>query len=95
MASWTYDPTPLVGAEEVPAKVLREQFDYQDDPSPAFFRVGPFWHHLDQAMRIPPTEDGFIGSIGESNTSGLLIKLTDADGYPYDEDHVVVRRVTC
>ena len=94
--AWQYDPTPLVGAEEVPAKVLQEQFDYQDaeDSRYGFFRVGPFWHHLDQVMRIPPTPDGFCGSIGESNASGLLIKFCDADGYDYDEDHVIVRRVT-
>lgn len=71
---------------EVPAKVLKDQFDYQDeDISDNFFKFKGTWYHTDQFMRLDDRNGemkGWDGYAGDSYFSGVLIKLS-SDGERY------------
>ncbi len=73
---------------DVPEKVLREQFDYQDpeETHDGFFKFKKHWYHLDQFMRIdknaPEGFQGWDGYHADGFYSGVLIKLFD-DGETY------------
>ena len=71
---------------DVPADVLRDQFDYQDeDTHDGFFKFKGHWYHLDQFMRIDKNPDGFQkwhGVSHDSFYSGVLIQVSD-DGETY------------
>lgn len=68
---------------EVPAKVLKSEFDYQseDDVSDGYFKYKGAWHHLDQFMRTDEPK-GWDGILNYSFSSGLLIKVS-RDGEQY------------
>lgn len=76
---------------EVPEKVLKDQFDYQDaeEVSDGFLEYLGCWYHLDMFMRVgypgpfgQTTEDGWQGSHNDSFFSGVVIRLSD-DGEQY------------
>lgn len=71
---------------EVPEKVLKDQFDYQDeDISDNFFKFKGTWYHTDQFMRLEDRNGemkGWDGYAGDSYFSGVLIKLS-SDGERY------------
>lgn len=73
---------------DVPARVLADQFDYQDEDETidGFFSYRGHWYHIDQFMRIGETEASpmseWDGYAGDSYFSGVLIKLSD-DGEQY------------
>ena len=68
--------------DEVPAKVLRNEFDYQGaDVSDGYFKYKDAWHHLDQFMRTDEPK-GWDGILNYSFSSGLLIKVS-RDGEQY------------
>ena len=74
---------------DVPAKVLADQFDYQDTSEESGVTDGFFcylgtWYHLDQFTRMESSDvlaewDGYAG---DSYFSGVLIKLSE-DGEQY------------
>lgn len=76
----------------VPAKVLADQFDYQDASKESgvtdgYFRYLRTWYHLDEFLRLDHlAEDsplkGWDGYAGDSYFSGVLIKLS-SDGEQY------------
>lgn len=67
---------------EVPAKVLKNVFDYQrEDASDVYFKRSGTWHHLDQFMR-DGTPAGWDGILNYSFSNGLLIKVS-RDGERY------------
>ena len=80
--------------DEVPKKILRDQFNYQDpeDTIDGFFEFKNTWYHLDQFMRLPrggfsdATGSGakypWNGYAGDSYFSGVVIQLSD-DGEEY------------
>ena len=73
---------PFCYRDEVPARVLADQFDYQD-PDQAldgFFRYKGYWYHLDQFMRMQ--DDHWDGSLAESAFTGVVIKVS-RDGEHY------------
>jgi hypothetical protein len=63
--------------EDVPAKVLESQFDYQDpdDTVDGFFQYRGYWYHVDQFMRCEAMPD-WDGAHGDSFFSGILIKFS-------------------
>lgn len=69
--------------DEVPKKVLREQFDYldEDDGFDGFIHYHSAWYHLSDFMR-GGGEPGWDGYVGESYTTGVLIKVSP-DGEQY------------
>lgn len=71
----------LVYRADVPAKVLADQFDYQDadDTTDGFFCYRGHWYHLDCFMRIEGNEalKGWHGYASDSYFSGVLIKLSE------------------
>lgn len=68
--------------DEVPAKVLKSEFDYQrDDVSDGYFKTKGSWHHADQFMRSGAPE-GWDGVLNYSMSNGLLLKLS-RDGERY------------
>lgn len=75
-----HQPRDLVYRQDVPAKVLADQFDYQDaeETTDGFFCYRGSWYHLDGFMRIENNPDlaGWDGYAGDSYFSGVLIKLT-------------------
>jgi len=73
--------------DEVPKKVLADQFDYQnpEDVIDGFFKYHGVWYHLDQFMRVPTGMSGFSGWDGylnDSMSTGVLLKLSP-DGEEY------------
>jgi hypothetical protein len=68
--------------DEVPAKVLADQFDYLDgDTFDGFFRYLGHWYHTSEFMRLDSTP-GWDGAAGDSYFSATLIKLS-RDGERY------------
>lgn len=66
---------------DVPAKVIKDQFDYLDaDTDDGFFKYRNTWYHTSEFMRT--TMQGWDGSHGDSYFSGVLIKLS-SDGEKY------------
>ena len=75
----------FVYRHDVPAKVLADQFDYQDaeDVVDGFFCYRGYWYHLDQFMRSsggPLAE--WDGVLNDSYFSGVAIKVS-RDGERY------------
>jgi hypothetical protein len=70
----------LVYRADVPAKVLADQFDYQDAEKvlDGFFCYRRNWYHLDQFMAVEGNGDlkGWDGYAGDSYFSGVLIQLS-------------------
>jgi len=78
---------------EVPAKVLADQFDYQNEEEAfdGFFRYRGVWYHLDQFVTTHPNpwggnsellSLGFDGFASDSFFSGVAIKVsTDGEEY--------------
>lgn len=78
---------PFLSRHEVPEKVLKDRFDYQnpEDVVDGFFCYKGEWFHLDQFMRLGSKEGpfaGWDGYHGDSYFSGTLIKLSE-DGETY------------
>jgi hypothetical protein len=69
--------------DEVPAKILESEFDYQDpeDTIDGFFRYRGSWYHLDGFMR-DGAPDGWHGFAADTFFSGVAIRLSD-DGEQY------------
>jgi len=67
---------------EVPARILKSEFDYQDpeDTLDGFFCYRGIWYHLDQfeATQI----EGYHGFHPDSFFSGVAIRISD-DGEQY------------
>jgi hypothetical protein len=72
--------------DEVPAKILKNEFDWLDDETyDGFFKHHGTWFHLSQFERIPPGADelaGWDGYAGSSYSTGDLIKVSK-DGEEY------------
>jgi hypothetical protein len=73
----------LVYRFDVPAKVLADQFDYQDAEEilDGFFYYRGYWYHLDDFMAVNGHGDlkDWDGYSCDSYFSGVLIKLS-SDG---------------
>ena len=73
---------------EVPAKVLKDQFDYlsEDDSFDGFILYRKHWYHLSDFMRIENHPDdkfsSYHGYSSDSFFSGVLIKVSK-DGEMY------------
>ena len=71
----------LVYRCDVPAKVLADQFDYQDasEVTDGFFCYRGYWYHIDGFMRIENNPDltGWHGYASDSYFSGVLIQLSN------------------
>lgn len=70
---------------EVPEKVLKSQFDYQDEEDiiDGFFKYRDAWYHIDMFMHTPmyPLRN-WDGYHSDSFYSGVVIKLsTDGEQY--------------
>ena len=69
----------LVYRHDVPAKVLADQFDYQDaeEVLDGFFHYHGEWYHLDQFMHSDnPAFGDWQGVASDSFFSGVVIKLS-------------------
>jgi hypothetical protein len=71
--------------DEVPAKILASQFDYQDadEVYDGFMLYRGTWYHLDQFMRLDNLSPdspfkGWEASAGDSYFSGIVIKVSQA-----------------
>lgn len=66
--------------DEVPKKVLADQFDYQRDVYDGFFKYNGHWYHLDQFMRLdvggPLSQAGWQDYSSDSFSTGVLIKIS-------------------
>ena len=73
---------------EVPKKVLADQFDYQnrDEVFDGFFKYRDVWYHIDMFMRVGhmpnPAMALWHGYHSDSAFSGVLIKIS-GDGEQY------------
>ena len=71
---------------DVPAKVLADQFGYQnrDEVFDGFIKYRDYWYHADMFMRIDHTDvfNGWHGYHSDSAFSGVLIKIS-GDGEKY------------
>lgn len=64
----------------VPSKVLREQFDWLEDPD-GYFRYRGYWYHLSE-FEYTEIIPGFSGIKMDSFYSGVVIKLSrDCEQY--------------
>lgn len=67
--------------DEVPAKVLADQFDHLDeDTTDGFFRYRGWWYHTSDFMTTEVK--GWDGVHGDSFFSGVLVKIS-SDGEEY------------
>jgi len=73
---------------EVPKKVLRNQFDWMDDPeaSDMFFKYRNRWYNVAEFLTVHrlPALAGWDGYLADSYFSGILIQLS-----PYMEEYRV------
>ena len=68
--------------DEVPAKILADEFDYLDaDTLDGFIHYRGYWYHTCDFMRTPGDHE-WDGSHPDSAFSGVLIKLSN-DGETY------------
>lgn len=67
---------PLLYASDVPEKVLKSDFDWLDDPGFGFIQYRGRYYHTAEFMRIP-NPDYWEGELTTTNTSGLVIKLSE------------------
>ena len=74
----------FVYRHDVPAKVLADQFDYQDgeDVIDGFFCYRGRWYHIDQFMRCGGPLAEWDGVLNDSFFSGVAIKVS-RDGERY------------
>ena len=72
----------LVYRQDVPAKILAEQFDYlsEDDSPDGFFLYRGYWYHVSDFMafsgNVEPPLQGWHGYSGDSYFSGVLIQIS-------------------
>jgi hypothetical protein len=69
----------LVYRSDVPAKVLKDQFDHlsEDDGGlDGFFCYRRHWYHVSDFMRADGVAKGWHGYAADSYFSGVLIKLS-------------------
>ena len=73
----------LTYRHDVPAKVLADQFDYQnaDETLDGFFCYRGYWYHIDGFMTVNGNADlkDWDGYASDSYFSGVVIKLS-SDG---------------
>jgi hypothetical protein len=69
---------------EVPDKVLSENFDWLEEKTDGFFVYRKSWYHVSEFMNVPDTETfkGWDGYSSDSAFSGVLIKISK-DGEEY------------
>lgn len=73
---------------DVPAKVLKDQFDWtnEEDYSDSFFKHHNIWYHTSQFMRVQEggdfAKDGWDGYEADSFSSGTVLRLSK-DGEQY------------
>ena len=74
-------PRQFVNRCEVPAKVLADQFDYQDPETVCdmFFKYRGTWYHVDQFMRLPGDHE-YDGVCSECAWTGVLLKFVECYG---------------
>ena len=72
---------PFKYRNEVPAKILREQFDYQnsDDALDGFMQYRGRWYHVDEFLRIDNRGPlaAWSGYASDSFSSGIVIRVSD------------------
>lgn len=77
---------PFKYRQEVPKKVIKSQFDYQDGEEciDDFFCYKGNWYHIDQFMTVGDNSPlkGWDGYSSDSFFSGIVIKLKP-DGEEY------------
>lgn len=71
---------------EVPKKVLREQFDWMDDPegNDLFFKYRNRWYNVEEFSTVSGMSAlaGWDGYLSDSHFSGIVIQLSpDMDEY--------------
>lgn len=68
---------------DVPEKVLKDDFDYQDETVVCgFFQYKGTWYHLDMFMRFgypdsETIEGGWQGYLNDSISTGVVIQVSD------------------
>lgn len=76
----------LAYRNEVPAKVLADQFSHldEDETGDGFFCYRGYWYHVSDFMRIENNADlaGWHGYASDSYFSGVVMKLSE-DGEQY------------
>ena len=84
-----YHWRPFVYRHDVPAAVLADDFDYQDDDvCDGYFEYRGRWYHLDEFMRINRQDPGcpfgvkWNGYASDSFFCGVLLQVSD-DGEEY------------
>lgn len=72
---------PFLYREEVPAEVLKQEFDYQnsEDALDGFFKYHDRWYHLDQF--VCSGLSGWDGSLADSFFSGVVIRVSEDGEY--------------
>lgn len=77
---------PFRYRNEVPSRVLADQFDYLDEDMgcDGFFRYRNRWYHIDGFMRVSDNSPfkGWEGYSSDSFFSGVLLRVS-ADGERY------------
>ena len=71
---------PFLSREEVPTKILNDQFDWTSSEN-FFLRYKGVYYHISQFMRLPPVPGGWTGSCAESATTGVVIKVEGCESY--------------
>lgn len=67
---------------QVPARVLRREFDWLDDSDDYFFKYRGRWYHLDE-FEVAPSPLAVLGYDGwhaDSYFSGVAIKVNENEG---------------
>lgn len=74
---------PFKYRNEVPASVLKSEFDYLDDDElDGFFHYHNNWYHISQFERAGSSLKGWHGMLAESFSTGVLL-WTSSDGESY------------
>lgn len=63
---------------EVPERVLRSEFDYQDENETVdgYFHYKGSWYHLDMFMRVPSSLSPWEGYQNDSYSTGVVIMVS-------------------
>jgi len=74
---------PFLYRNEVPEKVLNEDFDWLDEEDQdGFFRYRGNWYHLSEFLRTDTFEPDWQGYLCDSMFSAVVLNLSD-DGEEY------------